>query len=327
MTEKKPVILVIDIGGTNFRLGLVSERLLESSTVERYKTPNFYIYEEDIIKKEIIRLIYDYFIKMSEKYDIHQIMIAFPGPVNSGGQIQGSAVIFGKPLKTEFNLKRELMDRINNIKIFITNDMTASTWRYANSCDSFCLITISSGIGNKIFSNGTVLIGEDGLAGEIGHFPVDFDEAEIACSCGWGNNHLGVIASGRGIGEIAKKLGEAKYRALFLASPLARSIDYDINNLTPEIIAVNADQGDPFSKTIIDICTKPLAKIISCFSLALYIQKFIFIGGLVLNCRYYLQSLKMNVIKHGIYNYPVDKINEMLITGENDDDQAFDRLN
>jgi glucokinase len=326
---------VIDIGGTNFRCGLYRNNKLYG--IKKIATPNFLQYnnKRDIQRKLIETIIQSYFEKKKEYKNISKIGIAFPGPTNAKGDAIGSSVIFGKALQSPFKIKEqvkfELRKRGVNVDVLVVNDMTASAWRYSDmNYDPFCLITVSSGIGNKIFSNGNVLIDKKGITGEIGHFEVNINEISIPCTCGCGKNHVGMISSGRGIEYFAKLFAQegGKYRDFFIASNLAKDkkINKDKENITNELIAKYADKNDPFTKLIIDYCTEPLANCICLLSLALYLKKIILIGGFALNCNYYLESLKNNVIKKGIYNYSIDEIRNLIILGERDDDHALKGL-
>ncbi len=44
------------------------------------------------------------------------------------------------------------------------------------------LITVSEGLGTAILPNGQIVAGEDGLASEFGHIPIN--PAGLLCSCG-----------------------------------------------------------------------------------------------------------------------------------------------
>lgn len=328
MIIDQKIYCVIDIGATNFRCGLYSEGKL-LNTIERKLTPNYYMFDdEERLKTEIVNMILDSFIKVSKYQDVRVscLAICFPGQVNGNGDIIGSSGIFGNSLKKVFLLKKELQEKIDKrIHIVITNDMTASAWRYSDEYESFCLITVSSGIGNKIFSYGRVLVGENGLCGEIGHYSVDLSDLSIPCNCGWGKNHIDIISSSRGIEIVAKYFAQVngKYRGSFLTSELAKDISGDEKRITPELIAQFAQKKDIFAQTVIDYCTKPLADAICLLALAIYIEKFIIIGGFALNCKYYMDSLKNNILRRGIYNFKKEDIENMIIYGENDDNHAL----
>lgn len=324
---------VLDIGGTNFRCGLYDN--LTVTHIKKIPTPNFYKYgtEKEIreeLVKSIVAAIQE---KKAEHNELSRLGIAFAGPVNIKGDVISSSVIFGNVLSEPFPLKKELIlelkkQGISLETIILTNDITASAWRYSDrGYDPFCLITVSSGIGNKIFAKGEVLIDERGIAGEIGHYGVELPGISIPCSCGWGNNHIGMIASGRGIENMAKFFANetGKYRSLFLTSAIANDtrVNKNFNLLKSEWIAEYADRHDLFPRMVIDFCTQPLSDAICLLSLAMCLKKFVFIGGFVLNCDYYLEALKRNLIIKGMYNFSAHDIEETIILGEKDDDHAL----
>ena len=72
----------------------------------------------------------------------------------------------------------------------------------ARETDDYIYVTVSSGVGGAIVTEGRLLIGPDGTAGELGHFPVDFHGPP--CGCG-GIGHLEAFASGAGIARIARR--------------------------------------------------------------------------------------------------------------------------
>ncbi len=324
---------VMDIGGTTFRCGLYQDQAI--THIEKIPTPNFYRYSTaPEIQRELIRAIIKAFLdKRAVHANITRLGIAFAGPMNNNGEVIASSVIFGQALTQPFPLKQMLEHELKQLGISLetiitTNDITASAWRYCDrGYDPFCLITVSSGIGNKIFAGGQVWIDERGTAGELGHFGIDLPNMTIPCSCGWGVNHIGMIASGRGIENMAKSTGSENgdFRALFLSSALAADPRVNKNHelIKSEWIAEYADRLDLFPQRVIDLCTPALGNAICLLSLAMCLKKFIIIGGFALNCDYYLHSLKRSVMAKGIYNFSAHEIEEMLVLGEKDDDHAL----
>ncbi len=71
----------------------------------------------------------------------------------------------------------------------------------ARGSTNFLYITVSSGIGGAIVSDGHLLRGPDGAAGELGHLLID--RAGPLCGCG-ARGHLEAIASGVGIARAAR---------------------------------------------------------------------------------------------------------------------------
>lgn len=316
------VVVVYDIGGTNLRSAFFQEEMI--TDIRRYKTPNYFCMEEDEIKQSIFSIICnDFTDRLNSVRRIDGIAICFPGPVSASGNILGSSVIFGKTLKSTFNLKELIEDEFPQAKVLVTNDITAAAYRYIERND-FCLVTVSSGIGNKICIGGKIIVDKNGKTGEIGHFAYSGYNTEIECSCGTGKNHVGMFSSGRGIEFFANKLFtyDRDYMDSFANSPLKLTVDSN-RLILAEQVAKEADRGDDYAKKVIDFCTVPLAEVIALLSISLYIPEFIIIGGFALNCSYYRKSLVKNIIKKGIYNFSNTDIERMISYGINDDNHGL----
>jgi glucokinase len=63
-------------------------------------------------------------------------------------------------------------------------------------------LTVSTGVGGAVLTDGNLLAGADGMAGELGHLTVDLDGPP--CGCG-GRGHLEAIASGSGLARAAAR--------------------------------------------------------------------------------------------------------------------------
>src|SRR3990172_374098 len=74
----------------------------------------------------------------------------------------------------------------------------------ARGSTEYLYVTVSSGVGGAIVTEGRLLMGPDGTAGELGHFPVDFHGPP--CGCG-GVVHLEAFASGVAIAREAPRAG------------------------------------------------------------------------------------------------------------------------
>ena len=90
-------------------------------------------------------------------------------------------------------------------KVVLDNDATCATlaeWRLgaARGLDNMVLVTLGTGIGGGVVSDGRVLRGEHGFAGEFGHFQVD--PLGPACSCGK-RGCWETFASGRALSALA----------------------------------------------------------------------------------------------------------------------------
>jgi glucokinase len=88
-----------------------------------------------------------------------------------------------------------------------TNVAVMAEWRYgaATGTTDAIYVTVSTGVGGGIISGGRPLLGQDGLAGEVGHLVVELDGP--TCGCG-GVGHVEAIASGTALEREARALLE-----------------------------------------------------------------------------------------------------------------------
>ncbi|OGN83967.1 MAG: hypothetical protein A2X23_07650 [Chloroflexi bacterium GWC2_73_18] len=75
----------------------------------------------------------------------------------------------------------------------------------ARAARDYLYLTVSTGLGGAIVSEGHLVLGPDGTAGELGHLPVELDGPP--CGCG-GRGHLEAIASGVAVARAARRAVE-----------------------------------------------------------------------------------------------------------------------
>ena len=119
-------------------------------------------------------------------------------------------------------------------------------------CADFLYITVSTGVGGSIVSDGRLLHGPDGMAGELGHVPVDMDGP--ICGCG-GRGHLEAVASGRAIAREARR-AERAGESPFLT---ARAAGVGSDQLTAKDVAAGEEAGDEASAAIMDRARRAFA--------------------------------------------------------------------
>lgn len=139
-------------------------------------------------------------------------------------------------------------------RVYLENEsnMSAICENWMGSCqnvNNFVCLNIKSGIGAGIYIDGKLYRGANGVAGEIGHVQVDEDGP----LCGCGNyGCLSAIASTPGIIERAKKLVRQGI--------ISRLNDYDIDDITLNLLSQVAREGDETAKNILLEAARYLAK-------------------------------------------------------------------
>ena len=193
------MIIGIDIGGTNFRIG----GLDNNNSIAGFKK----IYVKDVLKTgdvllDIANIIRENF----DIKDIDAISIGVPGTLD----IDRKIIIQVPNIKGMNNLNAvEYLNNEFKAPVFLEKDvnMLVNYDVYKNNIDCSGIVVAiyyGTGIGNAILINGEILIGKDGTAGEIGHIPVDNCYEE--CGCG----NIGCIEAIAG-GKYLAKLQKEKY--------------------------------------------------------------------------------------------------------------------
>ena len=88
----------------------------------------------------------------------------------------------------------------------------------ARETPDFLYLTVSTGFGGSIVSRGELILGPDGMAGELGHMQVEL--AGPRCACG-GIGHVEATCSGRALAREAAAVVASK-RSVFLMDRAAR---------------------------------------------------------------------------------------------------------
>jgi C7-cyclitol 7-kinase len=215
------------------------------------------------------------------------------------------------------------LERTLDMPVLVANDITAAAWRYAaTEPDPFCLFTVSSGIGSKVFRHGEVLIDDAGYGGELGHWRVDPSPDAPPCDCG-GQGHLGAIASGRGVLAAARRTAGAR-PAAFAASALAEPCGGRPDGITNEALAAAIRLGDGFSVDVLRGALAPLASAVGCVFAAIGIRRYLFIGGFAVAVGdRFIEVLGDELVRLGCFGLEADEVRAMLALGAGDDDHSL----
>jgi len=227
----REVVIGVDIGGTFTKYGIIDRNgncLIESSIdtnsgngVEAFLKDATIAFKNDLAKFSDVSL--------------KGIGIGAPN-----GNYYNGTIEFAPNLKWKGIVHLvDLFKKNFNVPIFLTNDANAAAigemiYGNAKGLRDFIVITLGTGLGSGIVSNGELIYGHDGFAGEIGHTIVRHNGRQ--CGCGR-KGCLETYASATGIKRTVFKL-----LADSLEESKLRSVSF--NELTAEMITEAAKKGD-----------------------------------------------------------------------------------
>jgi glucokinase len=111
------------------------------------------------------------------------------------------------------------------------------TYGAARGVDDFLYLTVSTGFGGSIVTEGRIMHGPDGMAGELGHLQVDLEGPR--CGCG-GVGHVEAYCSGAAIAREARA-AVASHRSRYLEQ---RAEADGADGLGADDVAAGEETGD-----------------------------------------------------------------------------------
>lgn len=320
-------VAVLDVGGTTLRSAMFDGAAGALGPVTRVPTAGLGIGAADReggqpARKDVQRSVIEQVLTAAG----HQVqagadaaLLAFAGPVTADGTVLAAPTVAGHDWRP-INLA-ELATRRLGVPVRVLNELTAAAWRYhGTERRPFCLITVSSGIGNKVLWGDRVLIDPDGYGGEIGHWQVDPGPQALPCECG-GRGHLGGIASGRGALSVARDAARRDPRA-FAASALARR--GRVQDVTTHDLVDAVHAGDTFAMDVVEVGVTALALAITAMFTAVGLRRFLIIGGFAQALGpSYLNMLQRVLAAAGCFGLRRADIYAMVDFGAADDDHSL----
>ena len=246
MSAEQDLIIGIDIGGTNFRIGAV-DRALGVRAFE--KNPVKRVFQTDDPLEDLIAWLRDYIARAGLSGRIRAISIGFPATINR----ERTRVMQAPNVRFMENLP--VVDRLSEalrLPIKIDRDVTMALWydmmQYGVSDRGVVTgIYFGTGIGNAICIDGRMLSGRDGAAGELGHIPV----AGCDEPCGCGNRGcMEAVAGGKYLAKLCREVfTDTPIGDIFSAHPddarirafvdrMAIAVATEINILNPDCVLV-----------------------------------------------------------------------------------------
>jgi glucokinase len=273
-SEKRPVTIGIDLGGTNLRIAAFDSVWTRLAFIN---LPTRVSAGPDAVADDMAGAIARVLAECGSQYELFGVGIGAPGPLElPSGRFHRPPNL---PGFDAFSLKDAMETRLRT-PVIVECDANAAAlaeWKSGVGkempTDSMCMLTLGTGVGAGIILDRKLWHGMNGMGGEGGHVPVV--ENGIPCGCG-GNGCIEQYASAT---AICRAANDAAARGL--APGIARLIGRRVQEggeFTARDVAGLAREGDPTAVTIFSDAGKylgiTLAILVNVLNLPLYV-----IGG------------------------------------------------
>lgn len=264
----------IDIGGTNTSLALVDNQgiILAKDTM---RTKNESLVQDDYFKRLFRKV--NSLIEVNSSKEPKGIGIGAPNGSHYSGMILNPPNLDMGDVHVP-----AIAEKYTNLNVYLTNDANAAAlgekwFGRAINMDNFVLVTLGTGLGSGIFSNGSLLTGNQGFAGEMGHIIIETNGRH--CNCGK-RGCLEMYVSAKGITQTVNKFydkspDDTLLKALVNSENRNNQIEYisgkDLDNAF--------DEQNQTARNIYSYTAEKLGKGLAQVATILEPEAFIFYGG------------------------------------------------
>ena len=231
-------IIGVDLGGTTVKLGFFD---YEGALLHKWEVPTDH-YEGGIhIVKGIAKAIVNKISELNmEKGDFLGVGVGSPGAYTK----EGVCIFAGNLGWTNYPLK-DLLSKEINMSVIVDNDANVAAYGEffkgaGRGTQDFVMVTLGTGVGGGIITNGQIVQGCNGAGGELGHMTIIL-EGGPHCTCGK-DGCLEALVSAPGIVKMGK----------FFAKENPRSRMNDSEKLTAKGIFQLAVEGDIAAKDVVE---------------------------------------------------------------------------
>ena len=221
----------IDIGGTNTVFGWV-ESSGKFHWKGRLKTPDY----KD--PKDLVNAVSTELLAHLDEHEALGVGIGAP----NGNYYKGTVEFAPNLDWPNYVPLKEYFHDYFDMPVVVTNDANATAlgemvYGSAKGLNNFIMVTLGTGLGSGIVTNGQVVYGHDAFAGELGHVIVE--EGGRLCGCGR-KGCLETYASATAISTTAKELTSKEYSSeqVFEAAKAGESWALDAFDFTAKKLAL-----------------------------------------------------------------------------------------
>ena len=291
----------IDIGGTNTRIGIVSEdgKVIALSKLATTDFSDGTLYA-DAVSESIQKLVADLKAKDTRiAYSWKGIGIGAPNGNIHSGCIESPPNL---KMKGDTPIVQLLKDRLPEFgEIMLTNDANAAAvgekiFGGAKDYTDFIMITLGTGLGSGIYVNNQLVYGANGLAGELGHVTA----VPQGRYCGYSRrgsleNYCSATGIRRTFFEMVSQFGEPTLLD-----------DKKLSEITAKDISDAAYAGDKTAIETMKFTGRMLGEALASFALFTSPQAFFLFGGPVQAGGILMDPLRRSFKSHLIPQYRND---------------------
>ena len=224
----------VDLGGTNVRAGLVKDGHIVRLLSEPCKADR----PEGEVVDHIASLIGELM-----RPEVSRIGIGVPSVVDAARGIVYNVV--GIPSWREVYLK-DLLEKRFSVPVHVNNDcncfaLGVCRFGEASAFSDVVCVALGTGVGGAVISDGHMVAGANGAAGEFGHMTINPAETET-CACGR-RGCVQQYVSASGIARLARK---------YLAEHEEESALRSVEKLTTKDVFDAAKNGDGAANAILE---------------------------------------------------------------------------
>ncbi len=229
------VYIGVDVGGTTVKVGVFTPA---GEILEKWEVPTRTEQNGVHILPDVATSVQAH---TKPDWQVLAVGIGVPGPVTAEGRVLGCVNLgWG-----EFALT-DRAATLFGVPAVAGNDANLAAlgeqWLGAgHGVQDLVMVTLGTGVGGGIVSNGKMLVGHNGSGGEIGHIPVNPQET-LRCNCGQ-CGCLEQYASATGMVRVAK--------AMLTACDTPSSLRE--GELTARALFDSAKAGDALANEIVDV--------------------------------------------------------------------------
>lgn len=240
MSQRKHLILVLDLGGTQFRIALAND---EGELLRRHAEP----LDAPDKPEQTIGQMKNAIKEMLSGIDL--ALLRGMGVAVAGLVKPTDGVLLTSPnLLDWYNTPmKDIWEQELHLPVWVCNDADLAAlgehrFGAGRGIDDLIYITVSTGIGGGVITGGKLLLGASGFAGEVGHMTIDLNGP--GCSCG-NVGCLEMLASGTAIARFAvEKISRGEL------STITDLVAGDLGKVTAETVAEAARSGDLVAREV-----------------------------------------------------------------------------